>query len=217
MIKPHYIHKLIAQGENQTLDFKFEIADSRKIARTFSAFANTKGGKLLIGVKDNGTIAGIRTDEEKFMAEKAIHHYCKPLIESRSKEWIVEGKKVLEITIKPGKEKPYFALDTNGKWLAYVRVNDQNVLAGKVIVNAWIRKGKPEGTYINYGENEKLLLEYLEKKQSITLFDFVQFAGVTEHKAEVILTNFLALDIIKAIVSEKEVLYCLSNNEGEIV
>ena len=47
-----YIQNLIEQGENQMLDFKFEISDARKIARTLVAFSNTDGGKLLIGVKD---------------------------------------------------------------------------------------------------------------------------------------------------------------------
>ncbi len=215
-MRPHYIHKLIAQGEHQQLDFKFEIADSRKIARTFSAFANTDGGKLLIGVKDDGTIAGIRTSEETFMAEKAVMNFCKPTIAFRSHDWTIEGKRVLEITIKPGDEKPYFAQDINGKWLAYIRVNDQNVLANRVIVNAWIRKGKPQGTYINYGQNEKLLLKYLEENKFITVSEFKGISGVSTHKAETILTNFLALDIIEAIVTEKEVLFRLAENEGEI-
>ena len=56
-----YIHALIAEGEHQQQDFKFEISDARKIAKTLSAFANTDGGKLLIGVKDNGKIAGVRS------------------------------------------------------------------------------------------------------------------------------------------------------------
>lgn len=60
----HYLKKLIARGENQQLDFKYCISDSRKIARTLSAFSNTDGGRLLIGVRDNGSIAGIRSDEE---------------------------------------------------------------------------------------------------------------------------------------------------------
>ncbi len=46
-----YIHALIAEGEHQQQDFKFEISDARKIAKTLSAFANTDGGRLLIGVK----------------------------------------------------------------------------------------------------------------------------------------------------------------------
>jgi predicted HTH transcriptional regulator len=210
-MKPHYIHKLISQGENQQLDFKFEIADSRKIAKTFSSFSNTNGGKLLIGVRDDGTIAGIRTQEERYMAEKAAKLYCKPAIEYQSKEWIVEGKKVLEITMNPGNEKPYFACDSNGKWQAYIRVNDQNVLANRVIVNAWIRKGKPAGTYINYGQNEKLLLEYLEKNKFISLEQFKNLTGLTVYKAEIILTNFLALDILEAELTENEVLFRLND------
>ena len=42
-----YLKKLIAEGENQQLDFKYCISDSRKIARTLSAFANTDGGRIL--------------------------------------------------------------------------------------------------------------------------------------------------------------------------
>ena len=36
-----YIHALIDEGEHQQQDFKFEISDARKIAKTLSAFANT--------------------------------------------------------------------------------------------------------------------------------------------------------------------------------
>jgi len=49
----NYLRKLIAEGENQHLDFKYCVSDSRKIARTLSAFANSDGGRLLIGVRDN--------------------------------------------------------------------------------------------------------------------------------------------------------------------
>ena len=46
-----YLQQLIAEGEHQQQDFKFEISDARKIARSLSAFSNTDGGRLLIGVK----------------------------------------------------------------------------------------------------------------------------------------------------------------------
>ena len=62
-------------------DFKFEISDARKIAKTLSAFANTDGGRLLIGVKDNGRIAGVRSEEEKYMIEAAAQLYCIPEID----------------------------------------------------------------------------------------------------------------------------------------
>jgi predicted HTH transcriptional regulator len=209
-MKPHYIHKLIAQGEHQQLDFKFEIADSRKIAKTFVAFSNTDGGKLLIGVKDNGVIAGVRSEEEKFMAEAAAQMYCSPNIKFDLKEWIVDGKKVLEVSIPKGIEKPYYAQNEDGKWMVYIRVNDQNILANKVLINAWKRKARPEGTYINYSNKERLLLEYLEVNDSISLSKFRKLAKTTAYKAENILTNFLALDIIEIDISEKKIVYRLS-------
>ena len=210
-MKPHYIHKLISQGEHRQLDFKFEIADSRKIARTFVAFANTDGGKLLIGVKDNGNIAGVRSEEEKFMAEAAATMYCSPNVKFETKEWVVEGKKVLEVDIPKGSEKPYYAQNEDGKWKVYIRVNDQNILANKVLINAWKRKARPEGTYIHYTQNERLLLEYLENNEFITISKYRRISGISLYKAENVLTNFLALDIIKIDISEKQVHYRLSD------
>jgi len=214
-MKPHYIHKLIAQGEHQQLDFKFEIADSRKIARTFSAFANTSGGKLLIGVNDDGTIAGIRTEEEEFMAETAVNLYCKPLIEFKNKEWVVGGKKVLEIIIKSGNNKPYYAQDITGKWMAYIRIDDRNILAGNVIVRAWERKKLPEGTYLNYGINEKIILQYLEKNGFITIARFSRMACLQTRSAENIIVNLLALEILEPVFDENQVSFRLSEKFSE--
>ena len=95
-----YIEKLVELGENQTQDFKFEISDSKKIARTLSAFSNTDGGKLLIGVKDNGSIAGVRSEEEKHMLEAAAEMYCQPEVALEFSEWKIDGKQVLEVDIK---------------------------------------------------------------------------------------------------------------------
>ncbi|WP_301747923.1 helix-turn-helix domain-containing protein [uncultured Duncaniella sp.] len=57
-----YIASLIEEGEYEHQDFKFAVSDARKIARSLSAFANNDGGRLLIGVKDNGAIAGVRNE-----------------------------------------------------------------------------------------------------------------------------------------------------------
>jgi predicted HTH transcriptional regulator len=76
----NYLKKLIAEGENQKLDFKYCISDSRKIARTLTAFANSDGGRILIGVRDNGSIAGIKSDEEYYMVDTAALLFCRPAI-----------------------------------------------------------------------------------------------------------------------------------------
>ena len=74
----HYIQNLIEEGEHEHQDFKFKISDARKIARSISAFANNSGGHLLIGVKDNGKVVGVESDEEIYMIEQAASMYCQP-------------------------------------------------------------------------------------------------------------------------------------------
>ncbi|MDY3842491.1 MAG: ATP-binding protein, partial [Prevotella sp.] len=58
-----YLQDLIAQGEHRQQDFKYKVQDAYKLAISVSAFANTAGGRLLIGVRDDGTIAGVSSEE----------------------------------------------------------------------------------------------------------------------------------------------------------
>ena len=54
-IPPYPIRKLLEAGESDLLDFKREVSSEHKIAKSMVSFANHRGGKLLIGVNDNGT------------------------------------------------------------------------------------------------------------------------------------------------------------------
>jgi predicted HTH transcriptional regulator len=205
----HHIQNLIAEGEHQQLDFKFEISDARRIARTLVAFANTDGGRLLIGVKDNGAIAGMRSDEEFYMVEAAAKMYCKPPVEFDVKEWTVIGKKVLEIVIKKSSQKPHFAAHKDGKWLVYIRVGDQNLLANRVLLKVWEKEKQPKGVFLKFTDTEKLLLDYLETHQSITVSKFARFTGISRNKAEEILVKFILLRTIRIIFTAQNTLYSL--------
>jgi len=204
-----HIQKLIEEGEHQKLDFKFEITDSKKIARSLVAFTNTDGGKLLVGVKDNGAIAGVRSDEEIYMIEGAAQLYSKPEIKFGTREWIINGKTVLEITIPKNNEVLHYAPNKDDKWRVYLRVNDQNLMANKVWLKAWKRKKDKKNTFVKYTEKEKALLEYLEKNQTITLNKFAKIAHISRSHAENILINFIVLDIIAIRFTEKQTFYSL--------
>jgi predicted HTH transcriptional regulator len=205
-----YVKDLIKQGENQQLDFKFEISNARKMARTFAAFANTEGGKLLVGVKDNGKISGIRTEEEAYMAESAAHVFCKPAVDYNLKKWIVEGKSILEVEIPTSKNRPHFAPDEKGEWIAYVRVGDQNIKANRVQVNVWKKEGRKSGVWLNYGNDEKTLIEYLSENERITLSRFVRIARISRIRAENILVNLILLKVIIMEINEKSVFFRLN-------
>ena len=215
MTRSKYIEKLIKQGEHQQLDFKFEISDSKKIARTLVAFSNADGGKLLIGVKDNGTIAGIRSVEEYHMLEAAAQMYCKPPIEFQAKEWNIDGKTILEITIPKRKSIPHKAPNHDGKYMVYVRVNDQNILANRVLLKLWKTRESKTEIKIEYKDAEEILLRFLKDNENITLNKFSKMAFIPRSKAERILVNFLALNIIEMILTEKQTFYKLSATDED--
>ena len=206
---------MIEEGEHQMQDFKFCINDSRKIAKTLVAFANTDGGRLLIGVKDNGVIAGVSSDEEYYMAEAAAKLYSKPQIPFKTKQWVVEGKTILEIIIPKSAERPHYAKDEQGKWLAYVRKDDENILANRIMLEVWKREKSLKGVFIKFTEEEKELLHLLEHDESISLSKYARKVGISRRKAEKILINLVAVHVVIMEIDEKGIKYRLREDFSE--
>ena len=191
-----YIHKLVAEGEHCHQDFKFEISDARKIARSISAFANTEGGRLLIGVKDNGKIAGVRSEEEIYMIEAAAQMYCQPQVEIKSQAYVVEGKTVLEVQIDEATIKPVCALDEENKPKAYIRIADENILATPVHLKIWQHHKKKEGALITFTGPEKLLLEELADKGMMTLNQCQKTCRLSRNSTCNLLAKFIRFGLI---------------------
>ena len=205
-----YIYNLIKQGEHQQLDFKHSITDSKKIARSLAAFANTDGGKLLVGVKDNGSIVGVKSDEEFYMVQAAADLYCKPAMKFETKVWEVEGKTVLEVTIlKINADQLIAAPNKDGVFRVYIRVNDENLIVNNIYLKAWQKRKFGKGILVRYDEPEKLLFDYLLENESITFSKFRKLANLSKYKAEKILINLIVLDLIEIVFTENQVEYRL--------
>lgn len=197
-----YIHALIGEGEHQQQDFKFEISDARKIAKTLSAFSNTDGGRLLIGVKDNGKIAGVRSEEEKYMIEAAAQLYCRPEVSYSMKNYTAEGRNVLVVEIEESDRKPVYARDENGKYLAYLRIKDENILATPVHLRIWQQSESPQGELMEYTEREQLLLNLLEENERLSLNKYCRLAHLSRRAAEHLLAKLVRYDIIETVFEE---------------
>ncbi|MDZ7849058.1 MAG: ATP-binding protein [Owenweeksia sp.] len=204
------LYRLIDEGEHQKLDFKFRIDSSRKIAKTLSAFANTDGGKLLIGVKDNGRIAGIDPEEEFYMIQGAAELYCKPHVKFTPTVYQAEDKLVLENRYLPSASRPHYAKDENAKWLAYVRQADENFVANRVLLrflkdrSTTVRKN-----LIAYGNHERLLFDLLSELREISLSKFARKAKISIYKAEKTLALFLKWEIIAWKATDKGIRFYL--------
>jgi hypothetical protein len=206
----HPIVLLIAQGEHQQLDFKFEISDSKKIARTLSAFANTDGGRLLIGVKDNGHIAGVRSEEEYYMIEAASTMYTTPSVPFTATQWEINGKTVLEIRIAPSDRKPHAAPDKDNKYRAYIRAADENKPANSVLLLSWEKKERAEGLLLPLTSPVKKLLDYLAHHPYIHIRHFCRMARIRYATAREILSDLMAIDTLKYVVVDKQIVYTLA-------
>ena len=210
MKKNHPILELISEGEHQQLDFKFEISDSKKIARTLSAFANTDGGTLLIGVKDNGNIAGIRSEEEYYMLEAAAEMYCSPKVSFTAKEWNMDGKIVLEVKITGSSEKPHKSPDKDNQYKAYIRVADENIVASEVLEMAWAKTAALQGRHIRITPPVRKLLNYLEINPHISLSQFRKIARIGYFTALNILSDLLAINAVGYLIIDKKIVYGIS-------
>ncbi|MGC8825318.1 MAG: helix-turn-helix domain-containing protein [Bacteroidales bacterium] len=206
----YYIKGLIAQGEHQQLDFKFAISDARKIARTLVAFANTDGGRLLIGVKDNGAIAGVRSDEEIYMIETASL-YCKPPVAYSIKKWHVDGKIVIEVEVEKSEQLCYVKDETN-RWMAYIRNHDQNIKANKIYIRYLQKKKNVKGIFLKYTDDEKKLLQYLAEHRDVSFGRLQKFSRLTYRKTENLLVNLLCLDLVEMKMTVRGTFYNLKKN-----
>ncbi len=202
------VKKLIFEGEGVTLDFKKTITSCEKIARTMVAFANNKGGRLLIGVADDGTINGVKSeDEERYMISKAAQLYAKPPLEPIFEEVYVDDKMVLVVDTPESLSKPHFALADDGKWWVYVRVKDKSVLASKIVVDVLKRSNGTEGVLIEYSSKEKALLEYLDKTARITIAECCELLKIGRRRAQRLLVDLILSGVIRINTTEKEEFY----------
>ena len=207
-----YILKLIAEGEHQQLDFKAEVSDARKIARSMVAFANTDGGRLLIGVKDDGSISGVKSEEEVFMLEKAAKFYCRPRIRMEIRRWETKKKSVIEVILLPSENRPHYSQEADGTWVVYIRVGDQNLVANKILLRVWEREKQHIDSVLRFSKVEETLLEYLHDHDTISFGSFCRLARIGGLEAEDVLVNLVSMKILRMKFSEKGVLYCLNRS-----
>ena len=202
------IKRMIYEGEGVSLDFKKTITSCEKIARTMVSFANNKGGVLLIGVADDGSIKGVKNEEEeKYMITRAAHFFSRPALEPQFEEVYIDDKLVLVAEIEQSAEKPHYALAEDGKWWVYIRVKDKSVLASKIVVDVLKRSTNDEGVLIEYSAKEKALLEYLQTNERINIKEYCKLLKINRRGAQRILVNLALSGVIQIHTTEKEEYY----------
>lgn len=203
------LERLILQGENDQVDFKQRVTQPDKIARTLVSFANTRGGTVLIGVKDNGVLCGVDPEEEKHTLELAANFYCDPPLELLYEEIELDGCTVLKVMVPESKQKPHFAKVKEDDWRGYVRVKDTSVQTSKM-VNKALQVEEPRYERLPLDRHEQAVLVYLTENLRITLRQYMKLANLSERRAYRILVKLVIHGYLRLHDKEKEEYYTLS-------
>jgi predicted HTH transcriptional regulator len=190
-----YLLSLIREGEHQQQDFKYRVADACKLAKSVSAFANTDGGRLLIGVRDDGHLSGVRDEEEIFMMHQAAYKYCKPESSIKFDTYHAEGRTIVIATVPPSDKRPVYALDEEGNQRAYIRIADENILASPVHLALWRESQRPQGSMITYNDDIRHLLDIMQG--SLTLNQVVRLAKLPRYKVISLLARLIRFGVIR--------------------
>lgn len=190
------LNNLIATGESSFLEFKHKVASPEKIAREMVAFANTKGGKILIGVEDNGDIVGIESYyEEEFWLKQAANDVCVPPIPLNIEMVHVGKKDVLIVEIAESDQKP-IATKGKKKRTVYIRKGEESVVATNDFIEVLKNKSAEEGVTFEYGEREQQLFRFLKEYGDITIKRFSIISNITTYRAEKILVNMASAGVL---------------------
>lgn len=200
---------LIAQGEHTRLEFKRQLSTPYRIARTLTAFANTSGGILLIGIADSGKIAGVPSElREMEKIEEAAERLIQPPISVSYKTLTPDGRLVLIVTVEESDEKPHYVLDEAGKRTMYIRAKDKSVPTSKLIITP-----DTADRELLKSPMARTLIQYLRQHDFITADKFAKLINISTYRANKHLQQLAERGLLLIIDKPRPTRYALKLSE----
>lgn len=197
------ILKLISEGENSRVEFKRKFTTYEKIARELIAFANSKGGIILIGVDDNGEIVGVNSEKEtEALLIETAEKYCEPRITLDISVAEVKGKdvvvgKIYESDTKPHRIQDYLRNLNYNTAKVFIRIKSKSVLASREMVKFLHTSYQVNNeSEFHLGNKEKALFSYLETNERISTKEYCKLVNISERRAQRILVKLVRLGVL---------------------
>ncbi len=195
--------KLIEEGESLQCEFKLHFSSHEKIAKEMIAFANTKGGYILLGINDDKKVVGVQSEKgETELVKQVATQYCEPQIDFTVEYINIDDKEIVVVGVKESKNKPHRLQDYRkeidvNKSEVYVRVNDKSILASKETIRLLkANSSSAELKKYTIGNNEKIVFEYLTQNDTITVKQLSQIANLSERRASRTLVKMVRANLL---------------------
>ncbi|MFQ5569415.1 MAG: helix-turn-helix domain-containing protein [Rhodothermales bacterium] len=212
------LSQLIALGEGQHLEFKQRVPGAERIAKEVTAFANTSGGRLLLGIADDGAIVGVRdaTEEEYALGQALIQHCYPPVDFSTERISVTKKRDVIVVSVPASRIKPHFLIgQENGGRTAYVRVEDMSVEASREAIRLMRTRNNHRDVLFEFGEKEQILMRYLDTYGRISVAQFASLANISPRRASHVLVLLTRANVLHLHSDVKEDYFTLAYNLSE--
>lgn len=217
------IKSLIQEGESTNLEFKLKSNHPIRILNELVAFANTKGGILLIGVDDNKNIIGLKDgDEDIFYLEKLIDERIYPKLPYKMYKYgISKDREIVIIEVKQGIEKPYY-VNEKGKntGSSFIRVKDESIKAGKILRMLLNKRFKENDLNLNYERDVRPILKLFSVNERLDRNQIKDSVKLNNRELDLILLKMIRNDLISFKIEDQSVFYINDPNQkvdfGEI-
>ena len=196
------LEQLVELGEGINVEFKRRVPQPQRIAKEIVALTNTHGGRVVLGVDDDGTILGIdHASEEEFLLRQAVEAHCRPAVEYETERIVVEPRcAVLVVTIPESSTKPHRVVENEGDpgeaETAYVRVEAKSIEAGAETLEELRNQKDRSGVTFEFGETESLLMRYLDDYGRISVSQLAQLADISPERASQTLLRLTKADLL---------------------
>lgn len=205
------LKRLVKTGEGTYLEFKRVISSPEKIARELAAFANTRGGTMLIGVDDDQKLVGINSYyEQEFLLDKAINYCCIPPLNVKVETIAYKDREIIVVMVKEADIKPVY-VELDGRKYVYIREKDKSIQASKEVENVLRNATSTSGITFEYGPNEQKLFRYLNEYQRISVREFSNLVNISQRRSGRILVNLVSAGVLRLFNHEKQEYFTLTN------
>lgn len=199
---------LLEQGEGQSVEFEKQVPSPEDIARDMVAFANSDGGKIVLGLDDkNKHLLGIEIgDGFKDWVKELAEKRCTPRIVPQVEVLDRGGKKVAVIEVHEGDEKPYKTDD-----ICFIRDAGESRPARdeeeKQITNPWGGKG--------LNKRQLRSLQIIQERSALTNREYREAFNVSHKTAHIELTLLVDKRIVKCEGAGRSTRYTLIPQKEE--
>jgi predicted HTH transcriptional regulator len=197
------LRQLVSLGEGISLEFKRKVPRAERIAKEVIALANTHGGRILLGVDDDGAILGVDdAGEEEFVLHRAVDAHVVPSVTYHTERIPIAGRRdVILVTVPESPDKPHHLVAEPeippGDGTAYVRVEEMSVEASPESLEMMREEATGAGVTFQFGDNESLLMRYLEDYGRVTVTQFARMADLPHQQASQTLLRLARANVLQ--------------------